>query len=98
MTAIGYMPDEPTWHDGDVVQTQMPYDDYPVTLVRMSGSWVAVLPDQPVRLTAARTDAEITSWLGEEAEVKVRQDHQLADPRSERTYCVWCGDVIHQDQ
>jgi hypothetical protein len=86
------------WHDGDVVQTQIPYDDNPTTVVRIGGRWVAVLPDKPLDLSLGETftDTLIDEWVTDEesALVKIRQEHLLLDWKARTTICVWCREVI----
>lgn len=67
------------FHDGDVVQTQIPYDDFPITLARIGGEWQALTPILPVHAAVKQGDDTIEEWIGEgAAEVKVKQDHQFS--------------------
>jgi hypothetical protein len=57
------------WTDGDVVQTQIPYDDFPITVVREGGAWRAINGT-----AEGVTDAEIDEWVADGAAVeKIRQ-------------------------
>lgn len=88
-----------TWHDGDVVQTQVPYDDWPITIVREGGTWRAIGIPADRAPGDTHTDAEITGWVTEVATIKVRQEHQWQYGKDFVPHgtCFLCGMQYDED-